>query len=74
MKPVELTPFIRAAARTGDWPLAAELTERAGWEPHITHEYFRALWEELMAAGEPTPERAAAFERVRPLIMAPDGN
>lgn len=74
LKPVEFTPFIRAAARTGDWSLAAELTERAGWEAHITHEYFRALWEELTAAGEASPERTAAFERVRPLITAPDGN
>lgn len=70
LNPTEFTPFIRAAARIGEWDLAAELTERAGWEPHITWEYFAALWNELMAIDADAPQRDAAFERAAPFIHA----
>lgn len=69
-RPVELTPFIRAAALTGDWAKAAELTKRASWEPHITYEYFAHLWNELFASTEDSPARAAAFQSVLPFITS----
>lgn len=69
-RPVELTPFIRAAALTGDWAKAAELTERASWEPHITYEYFAHLWDELFALTADSPARAAALQSVLPFITA----
>lgn len=71
MKPIEFTPFIRAAARLGNWDLAAELTERAGWESHITWEYFRALWDELMTIEADARQRDAAFARVAPFVLPP---
>lgn len=69
-RPVELTPFIRAAALSGDWAKAAALTERASWEPHITHEYFAQLWNELFSQTEDSPARAAAFQSVLPFVTA----
>lgn len=67
-KPVEMTPFIRAAAMTGQWDLAADLTETAGIEPHITWEYFANLWDSLLAVTPESAERSMAFERIREYI------
>ncbi len=71
LKPVEFTPFIRAAAWLGNWDLAAELTERAGWEAHITWEYFRALWDELLTIEADARQRDEAFARVAPFVLSP---
>ncbi len=73
-KPVEMTPFIRAAAATGDWDLAAELTIVGGsLEPHITWEYFSNLWELLYRDTDDSPERAEAFESIQDVIRLPGG-
>ncbi|GEM_PF-913090 len=66
--PVEMTPFIRAAAMSGDWALAEELTETASIEPHITWEYFAKLWEALLRETEESEERMNAHERVQEWI------
>lgn len=70
-KPVELTPFIRAAAHLGQWEAAAEMTERASWERHITWEYFRALWDELVTATPDSEARQEALDWVTSYINAP---
>lgn len=66
--PVEMTPFIRAAAISGDWKLAAEMTLLASDDPKITWEYFKAVWDQILAETADSPERAAALKLVQPGI------
>lgn len=73
-KPVEMTPFIRAAALSGQWDLAAELTGKAGTEPHITWEYFKNLWELLFRDTPESAERVAALEKISTFINPPADN
>ena len=40
----EFAPFIEAAAHTGDWNLAIELTERANIPNYIMHDYLCTIW------------------------------
>lgn len=67
--PVEMTPFIRAAALTGEWELAAEITQKAAAaEPHITWEYFSKVWEVLLLNTKESAKREAAYQKILPVI------
>lgn len=69
--PVEMTPFIRAAAALGDWQLAAEMTMEASYDPKISWEYFKGVWDKILADTPESPERTQAVESIRSLISAP---
>jgi len=69
LKPVEMTPFIRGAAMSGNWEQAAQWTIDASIEPHITWEYFKNLWELLFRDTVDSPARSAALEKITSVIQ-----
>jgi hypothetical protein len=74
-KPVEMTPFIRAAALSGEWDKAAQWTIDASYEPHITWEYFKNLWDLLFRDTIESSERTAALEKINNYINpSPDND
>ncbi len=66
--PVELTPFIRSAAMTGQWDFAAELTKKGSAQPHITWEYYKNLWDLLFRETPDSADRANAFKSIQEYI------
>ena len=69
--PVEMTPFIRAAAALGDWQLAAEMTAEASYDPKISWEYFKGVWDKILEDTAESPERTQAVESISEFIFAP---
>ncbi len=69
--PVEMTPFIRAAAALGDWQLAAEMTAEASYDPKISWEYFKGVWDKILEDTAESPERTHAVESISEFISAP---
>jgi len=66
--PVELTPFIRSAAMTGQWDFAAELTKKGSAQPHITWEYYKNLWDLLFRETPDSADRANAYKSIQEYI------
>lgn len=60
----ELVPFIHAAARTGDWDLAQQLTRQAYFPDYVMHDYLCTTWREIDDATRGQPGQAEAVQAV----------
>lgn len=75
----EYMPFIRAAAMTGDWQLAQDLTKRAYFPYYVMHDYLCTTWRDIRDQTMGEPGQAKAIEAVTvdfdcQAIMLPNQN
>lgn len=68
--PVEMRPFIKAAAFAGQWEKALEWTELAYFVNPVTHDYFDNLWTLLDRDLPGSAEKSAAIAAVREILGA----
>ncbi len=57
----EYVPFILAAAHTGRWSLALDLTEKAYFPDYIMHDYLCTTWRRIRDEAPASPEKQAAL-------------
>ena len=68
---IELRPFIKSAAFTGEWDKALDWTN-AGYSvaPEATSDYFENLWEIIDRDVPPSPEKSEAVIKAKEIISS----
>ena len=59
----EFTPFILAAAHTGHWDLAVELTQKAYYPKNVMHDYLCTIWRRARDEVPASPAGTQAIEK-----------
>ncbi len=60
----EYVPFILAAARTGRWDLALELSKKAYFPTYVMHDYLCTTWRTVRDEVPASPARSQALDKV----------